>query len=82
MLNKDSSLDMIYTDEDKIDIFNRRRDPHFKPDFSPDSLLSSNYICHFTVLRKKIIDKIGGFRVGYEGSQDHDLFLRFTEKNG
>lgn len=80
VLNKDSSLDMIYTDEDKIDIFNRRRDPHFKPDFSPDSLLSSNYICHFTVLRKKIIDKIGGFRVGYEGSQDHDLFLRFTEK--
>ncbi len=79
MLNDDKSLDMIYTDEDKLDMKGKRRDPHFKADFSPDTLLSSNYICHFCVLRKKIVDKIGGFRVGYEGSQDHDLFLRFTE---
>ena len=79
LLNKDKTLDMIYTDEDKLDMKGKRRDPHFKTDFSPDTLLSSNYICHFCVLRKKIVDEIGGFRVGYEGSQDHDLFLRFTE---
>ena len=79
LLNEDKTLDMIYTDEDKLDMKGNRRDPHFKADFSPDTLLSSNYICHFCVLRKKIVDEIGGFRVGYEGSQDHDLFLRFTE---
>ncbi|MEG0409253.1 MAG: glycosyltransferase [Bacilli bacterium] len=78
-LNHDKTIDMIYSDEDKIDLNGKRRDPHFKPDFSPDSLLSSNYICHFTVLRKSIMEKIGGFRVGYEGAQDYDLFLRFTE---
>lgn len=80
VLNDNKYIDMIYTDEDKMDLNGERRDPHFKPDFSPDSLLSSNYICHFTVLRKSIVEKIGGFRVGYEGSQDHDLFLRFTEQ--
>ena len=79
-LNKDKSLDMIYSDEDKMDMKGRFREPHFKSDFAPDTLLSSNYICHFCVLRKSIVDKIGGFRVGYEGSQDHDLFLRFTEE--
>lgn len=80
VLNNNPNLDMIYSDEDKIDLKGKRRDPHFKPDFSPDSLLSSNYICHFTVLRRDLVLKIGGFRIGYEGSQDHDLFLRFTEK--
>ena len=80
VLNKNKNLDMIYTDEDKIDLKGKRYFPHFKPDFSPDTLLSSNYICHFTVLRKKIVEEIGGFRSEYNGSQDHDLFLRFTEK--
>ena len=80
VLNKDKKLDMIYSDEDKIDLNGKRYFPHFKPDFSPDTLLSSNYICHFTVLRKKIVLEIGGFRGEYNGSQDYDLFLRFTEK--
>ncbi len=79
-LNENKNLDMIYTDEDKMDIEGNRSGPHFKPDYSPDTLLSHNYICHFTVLRKSIIDKIGGFRKGYEGAQDYDLFLRFTEE--
>ncbi|MFV0394650.1 MAG: glycosyltransferase family 2 protein, partial [Coprobacillaceae bacterium] len=79
-LNNDRTIDMLYSDEDKLDLKGRLRDPHFKPDFSPDSLLSSNYICHFTVLRKSLVEKIGGFRVGYEGAQDYDLFLRFTEQ--
>lgn len=80
VLNEDKSIDMIYSDEDKINLNGKRCDPNFKSDFAPDSLLSSNYICHFTMLRKSIMDEIGGFRVGYEGAQDYDLFLRFTEK--
>ena len=79
-LNKNKKLDMIYTDEDKIYFNGEYYFPHFKPDFSPDTLLSSNYICHFTTLRKAIVDEIGGFRSEYNGSQDYDLFLRFTEK--
>lgn len=80
VLNKDKSIDMIYTDEDKIALNGKRYFPHFKSDFAPDSLLSSNYICHFTVLRKSIVDELGGLRSEYNGSQDYDLFLRFTEK--
>ena len=79
-LNKDKSIDFIYSDEDKINLNGRRCDPHFKPDWSPDTLLSLNYICHLAVLRKSIMDEIGGFTIGLEGAQDHDLFLRFTEK--
>jgi len=80
VLNQDRKIDMIYTDEDKIDLDGKRCDPNFKSDWAPDSFLSSNYISHLGVLRKKIIDDIGGFRVGYEGAQDYDLYLRFTEK--
>lgn len=80
LLNKYPDADLIYSDEDKIDEKGNRKDPHFKPDWSPDTLLSSNYICHLGVYRKSIIDKIGGFRPGYEGSQDYDLVLRFTEQ--
>lgn len=79
-LNDNDKLDMIYTDEDKINLEGKRCEPHFKPDFSPDTLNSHNYICHFTVLRTSIVKKIGGFRKGYEGAQDYDLFLRFVEK--
>lgn len=79
-LNQDQSIDFIYSDEDKVDENNQFLSPHFKPDWSPDNLLCRNYICHFSLLRKSILDEIGGFREGFEGSQDHDLFLRFTEK--
>lgn len=79
VLNENKKIDLIYSDEDKIDFKGNRCEPHFKPDFSPDTLLSLNYICHLAVLRKSIVDKIGGFTVGLEGAQDHDLFLRFTE---
>ena len=80
VLNINQSLDMIYSDEDKIDEDGIRFDPHFKTDWAPDTLMSMNYICHFAVLRKQIVEKIGGFRLGYEGAQDYDLFLRFTEQ--
>ena len=79
-LNDNPELDLIYSDEDKEDEEGHRSDPHFKPDYSPDLLLSTNYISHFGVYRKSIVDEIGGFRVGYEGSQDYDLVLRFVEK--
>jgi O-antigen biosynthesis protein len=80
MLNKHPEADMIYSDEDKIDEENKRKDPFFKPDWCPDSFLSRMYTCHLSVYRHSIIKAIGGFRVGYEGSQDYDLVLRFTEK--
>jgi glycosyltransferase involved in cell wall biosynthesis len=79
-LNRDRKLDLIYTDEDKMSPDGRRhRDPFLKPDWNPDLLLSINYITHFTVIRKKIIDQIGGEDGRYNGAQDWDLFLRATE---
>ncbi|MDH6364557.1 glycosyltransferase involved in cell wall biosynthesis [Enterococcus sp. PF1-24] len=78
-LNQNPELDLIYSDEDKIDLEGQRFEPAFKPDWSPDLLLGTNYISHLGVYRKSLMDEIGGFRVGYEGAQDYDLVLRFTE---
>lgn len=80
VLNNDKTIDMIYSDEDKLDFKGLRCEPHFKPDYSPDTLMSVNYICHLTMIRKSIIEKIGGFRSDYNGSQDYDLFLRVVEQ--
>ena len=79
-LNKNPDLDFIYSDEDKLDLQEERTDPFFKPDFSPDLMLSMFYISHLGFYRKSIVDSIGGFRKGFEGSQDYDLALRFLEK--
>ena len=80
VLNENPELDLIYSDEDKIDMDGNRSDPAFKPDWSPDLLLGTNYISHLGVYRRSILEEIGGFRKGYDGSQDYDLVLRFTEK--
>lgn len=73
--------DMIYSDEDKVTQDGARHtDPHFKPDFCPDNLRSENYICHLTVLRKALMEKVGGLRTAFNGSQDHDLALRCSEQ--
>ncbi|MCJ7446017.1 MAG: glycosyltransferase, partial [Methanotrichaceae archaeon] len=80
LLNHNNMLDFIYTDEDKIDENGNRNLPFFKPDWSPDIFLSNNYVCHFSVIRKSLLDKVGGFNEGYDGSQDYDLFLRVTEQ--
>lgn len=80
MLNLHPDADMIYSDEDKIDESNTLRDPFFKPDWCPDSFLSRMYTCHLGIYRRSLINDIGGFRIGYEGSQDYDLVLRLTEK--
>ena len=79
-INRNHKLDLIYSDEDKLDENGKLCDPFFKPDWSPDTLLSLNYICHFTIIRKKLFDDVGRFRSEYDGSQDYDLFLRVTEK--
>jgi len=75
-----SRYDLIYSDEDKLEIDGSRTEPFFKPDFDQDLFLSNNYICHFSVLRRKIMEEVGGFREGTDGSQDYDLLLRFTDK--
>ncbi|MGQ4649222.1 glycosyltransferase [Lyngbya aestuarii] len=80
LLNRHSNADMIYSDEDKVDENNRLRDPFFKPDWCPDSFLSRMYTCHLGIYRQSLVNQIGGFRVGYEGSQDYDFVLRLTEK--
>jgi O-antigen biosynthesis protein len=80
MLNQHPEADMVYSDEDKIDQENRRKYPFFKPDWCPDGFLSRMYTCHLGVYRHSIIKDIDGFRVGFEGSQDYDLVLRFIEK--
>jgi len=77
-INLHPEADFIYSDEDKLDHNGNRCSPHFKPDYSPNSLLSSNYICHLSVIRRSLVLKVGGFREGYEGAQDHDLFLRIS----
>jgi GT2 family glycosyltransferase len=79
-LNRNPELDLVYSDEDKLTADGARVDPFFKPDWSPDLLLSMNYIAHFAVVRRSLLDAIGGFRSGYEGAQDYDLLLRLTEK--
>ena len=80
LLAGDGSIGLVYSDEDKLDADGRRFDPYFKPDFDPDLLRSQNYVCHFTTIRTELVRAVGGFRKGFEGSQDHDLILRCTER--
>jgi GT2 family glycosyltransferase/SAM-dependent methyltransferase len=71
---------VIYSDEDKIDGRGQRREPHFKPDWNPDLLLSYNYLCHLVAYRREDVIAVGGFRKGFEGAQDYDLALRVLER--
>lgn len=72
--------DFVYSDSDKIDVDGRFYDVEFKPDFSPELLLSYMYFTHVCAVRRDLYHKIGGTRPGFEGSQDHDLALRATEQ--
>ena len=76
----EQDADFIYTDEATFESPNISRITliHFKPDYAPDNLRGCNYICHFTAFRKSLLDKTGGFRKAFDGSQDHDLVLRLT----
>lgn len=80
ILNINKSLDMIYSDEDKIDVKGDRYEPFFKPDWSPDLLHSYMYIGHFTVYRGSFVKDLGGFRSSFDFSQDYDMALRATER--
>jgi len=73
-------VQLLYSDEDKLLEDGRRDHPHFKPELDPDLLLGQNYIGHLMVARAGLVRDVGGFRVGYEGSQDHDLALRLVER--
>lgn len=79
-INEDPDCRIIYSDEDKITKRGKRLDPYFKPDFDYELLLSQNMISHLGVYRADILRKIGGFRLGLEGSQDYDLLLRALEQ--
>jgi GT2 family glycosyltransferase len=79
-VNATPDVDMIYSDEDKINDDGRLSDPFFKPDWSPDRFLCQMYTSHFGVYRTSLVREIGGFRLGFEGSQDYDLVLRLTER--
>ena len=80
LLNQRTDLDFIYSDEDKRSPDGRLVQPFFKPDWSPDLLFSTNYVPHFAVYRKQIVDDVGGLRSQCDSSQDHDLVLRVTER--
>jgi len=71
--------ELIYSDEDKIDELGRRFDPHFKTGWNPELLLGQNMVKHLVVIRSDAMARLGGFREGFEGSQDYDLALRAAE---
>ena len=75
----DADADIVYTDEDYIGPNGELHHPNFKPDYSPDLLLSHNYITHLLVVRKSLLDSVGGLNSEYDGCQDYDLVLRLTE---
>jgi GT2 family glycosyltransferase/glycosyltransferase involved in cell wall biosynthesis len=79
-LAKQPDADLLYSDDDKIDANGRRYAPQFKPDFSPELLLSNMYMGHALVVRRSLFEALGGFREGFEGSQDFDFALRATER--
>jgi O-antigen biosynthesis protein len=78
-LDRDQDCELLYSDEDKIDDRGRRYHPVFKCNWSPELLRSSNYICHFLVLRRDLQKRIGEFQSSYDGSQDYDYLLRAAE---
>ena len=80
LLNERPDTDMIYSDEDKIDVRGNRFEPFFKPDWSPEYLETCMCTSHFACYRTEVVKKIGRFRIGYEGSQDYDFVLRFVEQ--
>lgn len=79
-INENPNVEFIYTDEDKFEKLGEKRyDPYFKSDFAPDTLRANNFICHFSVFKKELMDKLGGFRSKYDGAQDYDILLRMSE---
>jgi GT2 family glycosyltransferase len=78
VLTADRGLDMVYTDEDKLEPDGRHVEPFFKPDWSPEYFLACMYTCHLGVYRTALVRELGGFRSQFDGAQDYDLVLRLT----
>ncbi|MDE5101871.1 MAG: tetratricopeptide repeat protein [Trichodesmium sp. St19_bin2] len=78
-LNRYPDSDMIYSDEDKLTSEGKLIEPYFKPNWSPDSFLSRMYTGHLCIYRRELLEKLNGFRVGYESSYEYDLILRLSE---
>lgn len=79
-LNHHPDADIVYSDEDRLDDRGRRYGPYFKPDWNPELFFGQNFINHLGVYRSALVRRVGGFREGFEGSQDHDLALRVIEQ--
>ena len=80
-LEKHPEADIVYTDEDKVTTdLTEHFQPHLKPDFNLDLLRSNNYICHFLVVRRNVVEKAGGFRREFDGAQDYDFIFRCVEQ--
>ena len=79
-MNQHPQAGLFYSDEDKLDEKNKRHDPYFKPEWNPELLEGQNYLCHLTVTRRELVERVGRFQPGLEGSQDWDLFLKITEE--
>lgn len=80
-LEKEPDIDVLYTDEDKVrgDSLEHFQ-PHLKPDFNLDLLRSNNYICHFFVAKRTLVEQVGGFLAAFDGAQDHDFIFRCVEQ--
>jgi len=79
-IEADPEADYIYTDEDKIDRAGRSSGPFFKPDWSPERMRTQMYTCHLSVMRRRLVEEVGGFDGEFEGSQDWDLVLKVSER--
>ena len=80
IIEKNENADAVYTDEDKVTTeLDEHFQPHLKPDFNLDLLRSNNYICHFFVVRRAIVEQVGGFLREFDGAQDYDFIFRCTE---
>jgi glycosyltransferase involved in cell wall biosynthesis len=77
-----SDANVVYSDEDKIDTQGVRFDPYFKGAFNRELMWAQNMVCHLGCYRRELVNEIGGFTLGLEGAQDHDLALRMIEKSG
>ncbi len=78
---KETGADLVYTDEDKVTAdLSERYQPNFKPDFNLDLLRANNYICHLLVVKRTLIEKVGGQDREFDGAQDHEFLFRCVEK--